>query len=44
MVKIMAHTSCPSGHSMWNGDGKPVVYAFRVNFFKDIAGYEYYND
>lgn len=22
----MAHTSCYNKHSMWNGDGKPVVY------------------
>lgn len=32
----MAHTSCPNGHDMWNGDGKPVVWAFRVNFFVDF--------
>ena len=39
----MAHTSCPSGHSMWNGDGKPVVYAFRINFFKDfVKKYPYF--
>ena len=31
----MAHTSCPNGHDMWNGDGKPVVWAFRVGFFRD---------
>lgn len=39
----MAHTSCPSGHSMWNGDGKPVVYAFLINFFKDfVKKYPYF--
>lgn len=32
----MAHTSCPNGHGMWNGDGKPVVWAFRVGFFRDF--------
>ena len=31
----MAHASCPNGHDMWNGDGKPVVWAFRVGFFSD---------
>lgn len=31
----MAHASCPNGHGMWNGDGAPVVWAFRVNFFRD---------
>ncbi|MDY5775766.1 MAG: hypothetical protein SPK14_08050 [Lachnospiraceae bacterium] len=28
----MAHTSCYKGHGMWNGDGKPCVWAFRVDF------------
>ena len=32
----MAHTYCPNGHEMWNGDGKPVVYAFRVGFFRNF--------
>ncbi|MBE5851170.1 MAG: hypothetical protein E7298_13725 [Lachnospiraceae bacterium] len=32
----MAHASCPNGHGMWNGDGKPVVWAFRVGFFRDF--------
>ena len=32
----MAHTACPNGHDMWNGDGKPVVWAFRVGFFHDF--------
>lgn len=31
----MAHASCYNGHSMWNGDGKPVVWAFRVGFLRD---------
>ena len=26
----MAHASCPNGHGMWDGDGKPIVWAFRV--------------
>ncbi len=32
----MAHASCPNGHGMWNGDGKPVVWAFRVSYFRDF--------
>lgn len=32
----MAHTACPNGHDMWNGDGKPVVWAFRVGYFRDF--------
>lgn len=32
----MAHTPCPNGHDMWNGDGKPVVWAYRVNYFRDF--------
>lgn len=32
----MAHASCPNGHGMWNGDGKPVVWAYRVGFFRDF--------
>ena len=35
-VMKMAHASCPNGHDMWNGDGKPVVWAFRVGFFSDF--------
>lgn len=31
----MAHATCPDGHGMWNGDGKPVVLAFRVGFFRE---------
>lgn len=33
----MAHTGCPSGHDMWNGDGKPVVWAFRIDFFREFV-------
>ena len=33
----MAKTACINGHPMWNGDGKPVVYAFRVGFFQDYV-------
>lgn len=29
----MAHCACMNGHSMWNGDGKPVIWAFRLRFF-----------
>lgn len=32
----MAHTPCPAGHDMWNGDGKPVVSAYRVGFFEEF--------
>ena len=32
----MAHCSCYYGHSMWNGDGKPVVWAFRLAFFEEF--------
>ena len=32
----MAKTVCPNGHSLWNGDGKPVVFAFRVGFFREF--------
>lgn len=32
----MAHTPCPNGHDMWNGNGKPVLWIFRVNFFRDF--------
>ena len=31
----MAHTSCLNDHSMWNGDGKPCVDAYRVDYFRD---------
>ncbi|MCH3962245.1 MAG: hypothetical protein LKE48_08985 [Solobacterium sp.] len=33
----MAHLSCPNGHGMWNGDGKPVVYAYRVKYLLEYA-------
>ena len=32
----MAHASCPNGNGMWDGDGKPVVWAFRIGFFCDF--------
>lgn len=32
----MAHASYPNGHGMWNGDGKPVVWAFRIGFFREF--------
>ena len=32
----MAHASCPNGHGMWDGDGKPIVWAFRVGFIRDF--------
>ena len=32
----MAHVFCPNGHDMWNGDGQPVVWAFRTGFFCDF--------
>ncbi len=31
----MAHASCPNGHDMWNGDGTPVVWAYRVGYFRE---------
>lgn len=33
----MAHTACPNGHDMWNGDGEPVVWAFRVGFIRKFV-------
>lgn len=32
----MAKTACLNGHGMWNGDGKPIVWAFRLNFYKQF--------
>lgn len=32
----MAHCSCYYGHDMWNGDGKPVVWAFRLAYFEEF--------
>lgn len=34
---VMAHTGCPLGHDMWNGDRKPVVWAFRIGFFREFV-------
>ncbi len=31
----MAHTICYKGHGMWNGDCKPVVWAFRAGYFNE---------
>lgn len=33
----MAHTSCPNGHDMWNGNGKPVVLAVRKGFVEEFS-------
>lgn len=33
----MAHCACMNGHSMWNSDGKPVIWAFRFRFFKEFT-------
>lgn len=33
----MAHTCCINGHGMWNGNEKPCVEAYRVNFFRDLV-------
>lgn len=32
----MAHTVCPNGHGMWDGDFKPVVYVFRLGFLREF--------
>jgi len=32
----LAHASCPNGHGMWDGDGKPIVWTFRVGFIRDF--------
>ena len=31
----MAKASCPNGHGMWDGDGTPTVWAYRVQYFYD---------
>ena len=36
-VFVGKEQSCPNGHGMWNGDGKHVVWAFRVGFFRDFV-------
>lgn len=33
----MAHCSCLNGHNMWNGDGKPVVWVYRVGFLYEYS-------
>ena len=35
--KVMAHCNCINGHNMWNGDGKPTVWAFSVDYIKDMV-------
>lgn len=32
----MGHCSCFYGHDMWNGDGKPEVWAFRLAYFEEF--------
>ncbi len=32
----MAHTKCINGHTMWDGDGKPSVEAYRIGFFREL--------
>ena len=32
----MAHIGCTCGKDLWNGDGKPIIWAFRVNYLYDI--------
>lgn len=33
----MAVTACINGHRMWNGDGKPIIWAFKIS---DLRKYE----
>ena len=33
----MAKTSCPNGHGMWDGDGTPSVWAYRVQYKERCA-------
>ena len=33
----MAHCNCINGHYMWNGDGKPIVWVFSVDYIKDMV-------
>lgn len=32
----MAHCSCPNGHNMWNGNGKPEIWVFRIGYFMNF--------
>ena len=32
----MAHASCFNNHGLWDGDGTPSVWAYRVNFFREF--------
>ena len=36
-VIFMAHCRCINGHDMWNGDGKPVIWAFSIRYIKDYV-------
>lgn len=42
----MAVTTCINGHRMWNGDGKPVIWAFKISDLRQyVEKYpERYND
>ena len=33
----MAHTNCPNGHDMWNGDMEPVLWVYSVDFFRKLC-------
>lgn len=33
----MAHTNCFNGHWLWNGDGKPEVNIYSVEYFKEFV-------
>lgn len=33
----MSQANCYNGHQMWNGDGKEVLYAFRINYLRDFT-------
>ena len=35
---IMAVTACINGHRMWNGDGKPVIWAFKIADLRKFEG------
>lgn len=32
----MAVTECINGHRMWNGDGKPVIWAFKISDLREF--------
>lgn len=33
----MAHTLCICGHDMWNGNGEPIIWAFRVDAIRAFS-------